>query len=82
MSSLKRSDRLLSDALPVGVFALDQVRSLQRNAGKQTSGSTVREDGCRASKSNIGLDVPVKTGKWVNRFIRINYTLAPKMHNR
>lgn len=55
---LKGSEGLRSDALPVGVFALDQVRSLQRNASKQTSGSTVCEDRRCAAKSNVGLYIP------------------------
>lgn len=44
--------------LAVGVFAFDQVRSLQRNPGEQTSGSGVGEDGRRAAQSHVRLHVP------------------------
>lgn len=46
------------DVLAVGFFAFDQVRSLQRNPGKQTSGPAVREDRRRAAKSHVSLHIP------------------------
>lgn len=45
-------------ALAVGVFALDQVGSLQRNTDKQAPGSAVGVDRCRAAQRNVCLDIP------------------------
>lgn len=45
-------------ALAVGVFALDQVGSLQRNTGKQSSGSAVRVDRRGAAERNVRLNIP------------------------
>ena len=44
--------------LAVGVFAFDQVRSLQRNTCEQSSGPGVGEDGRRAAQSHVRLHVP------------------------
>lgn len=44
--------------LAVGFFAFDQVRSLQGNTGKQSSGSAVGEDRRGAAKSNVSLHIP------------------------
>lgn len=45
-------------ALAVGFLAFDQVGSLQRDTGEQTSGSTVGENRRGAAKSHISLHIP------------------------
>lgn len=44
--------------LAVGVFALNQIRTLQGDACKQAPGSAVGEDGSRAAERHVGLHVP------------------------
>lgn len=54
----RRAGRRVPHVLAVGVFALDQVGSLQRNTGKQSSGSAVGEDRRCAAERNVRLDIP------------------------
>lgn len=56
-------------ALAVGVFALDQVGSLQRNTDKQSSGSTVGEDRRSAADRNVRLDIPGREKEKKETFI-------------
>lgn len=46
--------------LAVGVLAFDQVRTLQRNPSKQTSGPAVGENCRGAAQSHVSLHVPEK----------------------
>lgn len=60
--SLHQRQLLALHLLPIGLLPFNQAAAFQADAGKESPGPAVCEDGGRASQGDISLQIPVKQG--------------------